>query len=328
MKKAPPKKKVLPKKTPTQKAPKAPPVEVPVLVQVPEIPVPAPEPEPLQALVVEPTPLPVPVARPVFPKTLPIDHVTGLPKIVEVRVKKFWRAIPRKMEKLALAHDEADEGTLWYPRHHEWEGQTIQRVRCWKCGRNLKSWRTMLESRQVGFSKDGKPIAFSEANMVKVGGKPAVAFLPLPHATSTPIGVYLPVLGRKIVFAAQHCLDCTIEPADAENVLCCFLAGTDAILWNAWNHRSASTLTPDRWATYLYRWHNAEPIGRMTEEETNMAEFVPAPGELITSAHAMVNQDIALRAVIPSGAIVEYDRDEPPAGWIIHPTKPGRIMKI
>lgn len=261
-------------------------------------------------------------------KTAAIDHVTGLPSIVETRGKTFWRALPRRIAQLATQHEEADEGTLWYPKHHEWEGSTIQRVRCWKCGRNLKSWRAMLQAKKIGFSKDGKPITVSEANLVRVGGKPAVAFLPLPHATSTPIGVRLPVLGKTIMFAAQHCLDCTIGSADAEHVLCCFLAGTDAILWNAWNHRSASTLTPDRWATYLYRWHNAEPIGVLKQEEAEMAECVPAPGELITSAHAMVNQDIALRAVMPTGAIVEYEQEEPPAGWILHPTKPGRIVKL
>jgi len=257
-----------------------------------------------------------------------LDSLTGLPTVHETRKREFWRSLPRKIKELAVSHDEREEGTPWYPRHHEWNGHVLQRVRCWKCGIDLKGWRAMLQPHKIGFSKDGKPIAYSEANLVKIGGKPAVAFLPLPHMTSTPVGVRVPSLNRTMVFAAQHCLDCTLTHADAEHLFCCFLAGTDANLWNAQNHQSALALTPDRWATYLYRWHNAEPIGLLTPQEAEMAEAVPAPGELITSAHVIVNQDLAERAMVPPGAIVEYEGAEAPSGWMLHPTKPQRIVKL
>lgn len=254
--------------------------------------------------------------------------MTGLPAVTESRQREFWRALPRTVKKLAAEHDGREEGTPWYPRHHEWDGSVLKRVRCWKCGVDLKGWRAMLQPHKVGFGNEGKPVTYSEANLVKIAGKPAVAFLNLPHMASTPIGVRLPLLNRTVSFAAQHCTDCQISSADAENLLCCFLAGTDAILWNAWNHRSASTLSPDRWATYLYRWHNAEPIGALTESEVAMTEKVPAPGELITAAQVMVNTDFAIRSAVPAGAVIEYEGVDAPPGWALHPTKPGRLIKL
>lgn len=248
--------------------------------------------------------------------------------IQEGRAKVLWRALPRKVRDTATQFDEAADGTPWYPRHHEWNGQVPTRVRCWKCGVDLKSWRAMLVPHKTGFTPEGKPITVSEASLVKIGGKPAVAFLPLPHMTSTTIGAYLPTLNQTVRFAAQHCADCQIVAADAEKIVTCFLAGTDAILWNAWNHNSARSLTPDRWATFLYRWHNAEPIGPLTEKEAAMAESVPAPGELITAAQVMVNQDLAMRAALPSGAVIEFEGDQEPPGWMFHPTKPGRLLKL
>jgi len=256
------------------------------------------------------------------------DPATGLPQIHESRRREFWRALPRPVLKQATEYDRLPEGTPWYPIHHEWDGHILKRVRCWKCGRDLKGWRAMLQPHKVGFTKEGKPITFSEANLVKIGDKPAVAFLTLPHATSTPIGVRWPKLNRTIVFQAQHCADCDIAGADAESLLTCFLAGTDAILWNAWNHGSASLVSPDRWATYLYRWSDAEPIGTMTREDAMTHERVPAPGELITAAQYLIDVDAAQRYAVPSGAVLEFEGDEAPAGWMLHPTKPGRILKL
>lgn len=256
------------------------------------------------------------------------DPLTGLPQIKEGRSRRLWRAITRARAEEASRLDDLPEGTPWYPRHHEWDGKILTRVRCWKCGRDLKGWRAMLDPHKVGFDREGKPITFSEANLVKIAGKPAVTFLPLPHATSTPIAVRWPKLKKMVVFQAQHCLDCHLEPGDLDNVLTCFLAGTDAILWNAWNHGSASTLSADRWATYLYRWSDAEPEGLAKAEDLMELERVPAPGELITAAQYMADVDMAQRSKIPPGAVIEFEGSEAPPGWIEHPTKPGRILKL
>lgn len=257
-----------------------------------------------------------------------VDPTTGLPQVREDRARRLWRAITKKQAEEAIRLDELPEGTLWYPRHHEWNGKVLTRVRCWKCGRDLKGWRAMLDPHKVGFDKHGKPITFSEANLVKIAGKPAVAFVPLPHATSTPVAVRWPKLQKTVMFSAQHCLDCHIDGDDLEYVLTCFLAGTDAILWNAWNHGSASTLSADRWATYLYRWSDAEPLSIVKPEDLMEQERVPAPGELITAAQYMADVDLAQRSKVPSGAVVEFEGEEAPPGWMLHPTKPGRLLKL
>lgn len=256
------------------------------------------------------------------------DPTTGLPLVKEDRMRRIWRALTKQRAEDATGLDELPEGTPWYPRHHEWDGKTLVRVRCWKCGRDLKGWRLMLDPHKVGFNKDGQPITYSEANIVKVAGKPAVAFLTLPHAASTPIAVRWPKLNKTVLFQAQHCMDCQIASEDLDRLVTCFLAGTDAILWNAWNHGSASTVTPDRWATYLYRWSNAEPISVANAEDVMSHERVPAPGELITAAQYILDVDTAQRSAVPSGAVMEFEGAEAPAGWMWHPTKEGRIVKL
>lgn len=256
------------------------------------------------------------------------DPLTGLPQVKEDRGRRLWRAIAKDRAKAAIELDDLPEGTPWYPRHHEWDGKILTRVRCWKCGRDLKGWRAMLDPHKIGFNKEGKPITYSEANLVQIAGKPAVAFLPLPHATSTPIGVRWPKLDQTVVFQAQHCLDCHIDGDDLDAVVTCFLAGTDAILWNAWNHKSGSTVTPDRWATYLYRWSDVEPISVMKPEDAMSHNRVPAPGELITAAQYIIDVDTAQRSAVPAGAVMEYEGQEAPAGWMLHQTKEGRIVKL
>jgi hypothetical protein len=257
------------------------------------------------------------------------DPRTGLPTITESRKKReCWRALPRMIRKQAEAADKLPEGTPWYPKHHEWNGHILQRVRCWKCGTDLKGWRAMLQSQKIGFNTNGIPVTYAEANLVMIAGKPAVALLPLPHWTSTPIGVRWPVLKKTGVFMAQHCADCEITSEHAAMLMMCFLAGTDANLWNAWNHQSASLLSPDRWATYLYRWATAEPIGILTPEEATMAERVPAPGELITAAQYIVDVDGSQRGAMPSGVVVDFEGAEIPPGWIAHPKKAKRIIKL
>jgi hypothetical protein len=257
-----------------------------------------------------------------------LDARTGLPAIKETRKREFWRALPRDVKKQAAEADALPEGTPWYPQHHEWHGHLLQRVRCWKCGRDLKAWRALLQSKKIGFNKDGQPITSAEGNLVTVAGQPAVAFLPLPHWTSSAIGVRWPKLDKTIVFMAQHCADCEILSEHAALLTMCFLAGTDATLWHAWNHQSATLLSPDQWATYLYRWAGAEPIGVLTPEEAHMHERVPAPGEMLTAAQYIVDVDGGQRALMPSGVVVDFEGATIPPGWVAHPTQPQKIRKV
>lgn len=228
--------------------------------------------------------------------TTAIDPVTGLPIISESREKARWRALPRHLSKLATEQDDADDQP-WYPQHHLYDGHVLQRVLCWKCGREVKAWRRMLD-------RDGYPIEMLLRDGLGVGV--GMALLPLPHLTATPMAYRLPLLNQTVALNVQHCKDCEIRTEDALQAMACQWAGTDAILTHAWNHEMAAHVTPSRWATYLYRFSTVEPIGRMTPEQVAKAELIPAvgglavqkipaPGELITAAQYIMDLDLATR---------------------------------
>lgn len=229
-----------------------------------------------------------------------LDPNTGLPNIKETRTNKPWRALPRDISKKAEELDAQEEGTLWYPCHHEYMDGILQRVRCWKCGTDLKAWRMALDG---------------TGNPIEIDGRPAVAFLPLPNLMQTPISVYLPKLDKKIFFSVQHCGDCLITNQHLFESMTCLLAAMDKNLASAWAMGSVSLIRPDTWATYLYRWSGAEPVSVAKMEDIKMNERVPAPGELLTAAQYAIDMDLARRNAVPCGTIVEYNGSKLPLGW-------------
>jgi hypothetical protein len=257
--------------------------------------------------------------------TTNLEPGTGLPMVQETRPASLWMALPREIAKLATDLDATETTAPWWPRHHLWEGMVNHAALCWKCGTPVKGWRQLLISNQVGFDKEGNPILTATANPVKIAGQPAVAFLPYHHLTSTLVQIRFPKLDQMAVFAAQHCTDCMIGKDDLDKVVACLLAGADANLMNARNHGHGAALSRDRWATYLLRWSNVEPITTVTIEEAQTMQRIPAPGELLTAAQLMVDFDAAKRAQVPAGATVEF-AGTPPPGWAS--AGAGKIVKL
>lgn len=239
-----------------------------------------------------------------------LDPSTGLPRVKEERPDSPFRSLPREIGALALELDSMAEGTPWYPASHEWEAHILMRVRCIKCGRDLKGWRMMLDR---------------SGNQVKIAGNPAVAFLPYNHLTSTLVAVRLPKMNRTFCMSALHCLDCSLAPEDALHVFTCCVAGMDAVLSHAVRQQSAR-MHPDAWATFLFRFGQAEPIGPVTEGEASTMERLPAPGELLSAGQFALYVDAAQRNKIPSGVVVEFQGNEIPMGWA--EVRPGFIRKL
>lgn len=242
------------------------------------------------------------------------DPLTGLPKVKETRTPKRWNSLPRYAKKLAYNQIMNAETTPWYPRNHVYEGNILTRTRCWKCGVDLKSWRMMLDGR---------------GNRVEVGGMPAVAFLPLSHATATPFLVFLPLLNVKAVFHVQHCLDCSFKKEDGLDAWVCCIAGSDDILISATSTGMAH-VNRDVWATHLYRYSEIDHLGPISKEAARMHERIPAPGELITSAQYALDIDRARRNAMPAGVIVKFKGEEIPPGWGKAPGSgaSGMIIKL
>lgn len=246
--------------------------------------------------------------------TSEIDSLTGLPAIKETREDLPFRAIPRTIGKLAAELDAMEEGTPWYPVTHEFNAHVLMRVRCLKCGADVKGWRMALD-------RHGKPI--------EIAGRPGVAFLPLPNLTQTLLAVRLTKMNKTVAIGAVHCLDCVIAAQDSLHVFACAIGGMDAVLSHAVRQKS-TRMSPDLWATFLFRFSGAETIGPVSIEEATMKgyERVLGPGELITAAHMSLFIDATQRNQTPKGVVVEFQGNEIPVGWAAAPGRPGFIIKL
>lgn len=240
------------------------------------------------------------------------DNTTGLYRVKETRAWKQWASIPRYIKTHATSQTHDNENTKWFPKNHIYQDSVLSRVRCWKCGTDLKAWRMMIDA---------------HGNSLKIGDKQAVAFLPLPNQASTPFLAYLPLLKQKVVFNAQHCTDCSLKAEDSMDVWTCLIASTDDIMKQSVD-QGRSAIDRNRWATYLFRYSKADMVGPVTGEAAEMAERIPAPGELITSAQYAMDVDAAKRNVIPKGAVLKFKDSEIPAGWAKASGPAGFIVKL
>lgn len=195
-----------------------------------------------------------------------VDPDTGLPLVKETRRVRVlrpgknectcpgnrchWYPLPRQPFS-TIIHAVQGEGTPWYPNYQEWSKGKPSRLRCWKCGRDLSSWRMAL-------SQDGNP--------VMVGLHYGVALLPLPHYRAKHFALQLTSVDEQATIDVLHCADCEIKAEDGEQLVACYLGG----LWDAHAHAERwaeqielkfEKLSPDRMATYFSRWSRAEPIG-------------------------------------------------------------------
>jgi hypothetical protein len=246
-----------------------------------------------------------------------INRVTGLPLVQEHRNRiQAYHALPRKFFTFAFGDKTTPPGQTWVKDWQQWEGTTLQRVRCWKCGADIKGWRVALDPAQ---------------NPIKVNGQPAVTFTVLNHFAQTPMSVFLPAMQEKVTFSVLHCADCVIQDAHAMEALTCYLQGLDAQLQRAWRYNHGQQVTRDDWASHLMTWSTAEPIGvlkmsgyddRLNSLNQELIELrkeegarLPTPGELLTAAHYLTDVFSWRYAGIPTGSRVKFDGD-PPAGWI------------
>lgn len=243
-----------------------------------------------------------------------LDPLTGLPLIKETRGKKPWASLPRDIGSLATVLHESNDAP-WHPAHHVFDAHVLKAVTCWKCGVDLKGWRMALD-------RFGNQIEIlnSEGNRM-----PAVAFLDYDHRTSTPFAIRLPKLDKMGVFNVHHCQDCTILVADGMNAWACCLGGTDAILNHATNQGTAH-ISRDVWATYLYRFGEADPQGPTTKDAAMDYENILSPGDILTSAALSLLTDSAQRNKIPSGVVVSFKGGTLPMGW--KQSGKGKIEKL
>ena len=273
------------------------------------------------------------------------SSITGLPQILESRnIDVPFHAIPRRFSVFAKTDQH------WVSGWMAWQGHMLQRVRCWKCGRDIKGWRLAIDQYR---------------NAVTINHQPAVTFTVYDHFRQTPMQAWLKSINHVIQFSVLHCADCVILGEHALEAVTCYLQGVDAQLQQVWSHGHGKQLTRHDWATHLYVWHNAEPVGLgSTAMDVTLGEIngrlldakresggvvtLPTPGELVTAAHYLRDQlGWSLTGVQP-GMMVEYPADPPPAGWIrasagpvdptrypalarvlpVLPDKPGMIVKI
>lgn len=205
-----------------------------------------------------------------------IDRLTGLPWVREDRSPVVpttathctcagrrcqWHALPR--QPFGTVVHAVQQSGLWTPAYQTWEGPRHTRIRCWKCGRDLWSWRQAL-------TPTGKP---GEGQAIEVNGQPAVAFLPLHHYRQQRWAVRLPRLQETVTFDALLCADCDIDASHGEAVVACYLAGLYASYRHATDwHATAGQmprLSPDAVASYFYRWGGADPLGPVPRTQTD-----------------------------------------------------------
>lgn len=214
------------------------------------------------------------------------SRVTGLPRVKESRGEGVpYHALPRQYFNFAVKPETKQQ--QWVGNWMAWSSHMLQRVRCWKCGTDIKGWRPALDH---------------YGNLIQVAGQPAVTFGLFDTFRQTPMHAYLKTLDQVVTFAVLHCADCVIEDGHAMEAVTCYLQGLDAQLQQAWRYRQGTHLTRHDWATHLYVWHNAEPIGKFggpmtvtldainaqlvqAKREGKGAITLPTPGEMITAAH-------------------------------------------
>lgn len=247
-----------------------------------------------------------------------VSQTTGLPLIREGRtVGGTFHALPRKYSNFAFGLRNSAKQT-WMADWQYWQRDTLQEVRCWKCGREIKGWRMALDRR-------GQPI--------KVAGAPAVTFTTLNHFAQTPMLVRWPQIDKTAVFSVLHCGDCIIKDEHGMEAITCFLEGLDAQLQRAWQHNKGQQVTRDDWASHLYIWRDAEPAGvehsmelasqldslngQIAELATRGPVRLPVPGELITAAHYLTDVFSWQFTGVPCGAMLKFpDAMTPPAGYL------------
>lgn len=194
------------------------------------------------------------------------DPLTGLPLISESRTARpvvksndpvrctcaggrcLWHPLPRKPFG-NLCH-EVMPSDRWFPNYQDWRDGVQQRLRCWKCGRDIKGWRMLL-------SPLGHPIEYE--------GRLGMSYGLLPHYRAVRFDAYLPTMDERIWFYALHCADCDLKAEDGNQVLACYLAGLWRSTVQAWDLIDQARLDipkdKDRIASRLYEWSGAEPIG-------------------------------------------------------------------
>lgn len=240
--------------------------------------------------------------------------LTGQPLVRETRgisTPYPYAALPRQP-----FGDFIKAGQSWVADWLQYQDLTVTRVRCWKCGTDIKGWRMALDHK-------GNPIT--------VNDQPAVTFGLLNHFTQTPMAVYLKGLDRVATFSVLHCADCVIRSENAQDAATCYLQGLDHGLRQAWRFDQGQQLTTDQWASFLYLWHQAEPVGVERSMTDDLAQInqqilklkrqakgalrVPVPGEILTAAHYAHDVMMGQFSGVPTGTIVECVGD-PPAGWV------------
>lgn len=245
------------------------------------------------------------------------SRVTGLPLVKEGRNDgAAYHALPRQFSNFAFGMRGAAKQT-WVQDWQQWEMDVLQRVRCWKCGADIKGWRMALDRHQ-------QPIT--------VGGRPAVTFATLGNFAQTPMLVRWPKIDRAAIFSVLHCLDCEIKHEHGMEAITCFLQGLDAQLQRAWRYNKGQQVTRDDWASHLYIWQDAEPAGvesgmelasqldslnlQLTKMVKDGPIRLPVPGELITAAHYLTDVFAWQFAGVPTGAMVKHPANPVPAGWL------------
>ncbi len=195
-----------------------------------------------------------------------MSPVKELPvSVTEKRHKELWRALPRNLQKVALALD-ADTESPWHPHYEDFDdwGRTIG-LRCWKCCQSVQGWYPALEKL--------KPKS-RQARLVMVRARvtpdspdqllPAVRLIDHNHKR---IGRFHyqrqdGVFGN---FEYIHCADCGITDADGEILLSILLAGLDLNREaNAWI-RERQDPNDDEHAFFMSRFSGAtllEKVGK------------------------------------------------------------------
>ncbi len=252
-----------------------------------------------------------------------INPTTGQPMVREHRsLTTQFHALPRqyfewtygspaRVGKPAVAPQQK-----WIAHWQDWDGLSLQRLRCWKCGVDVKGWRVAMDPR---------------GNPIKVNNQPAVSFQLLNHFRQTPMQAHLPAVGSRVTFSVLHCADCVIRNDHAMEALTCYLQGLDAQLQRAWRYSQGQQLSRDEWASYLYVWADAEPVGmpktmsldeRLANLNRDLLELrqeegirLPTPGEILTAAQYVLDAFSWRYTGIPAGIRVKYE-GEPPPGWI------------
>lgn len=173
-----------------------------------------------------------------------VDPNTGLATVQEERATAVWSSLPRKPWGTLLP-DYEKSGT-WQPKSLEWGPQGLSRVRCIKCGVDLRSLRSALD-------RNGARIQLPNGQLL--GG-----LLMLNHYRAKYWHVWQPAVQTTVRIAVLHCADCGLAAEDGDPVVACYLA---ALQLDYLHTKTVEGPGPDphEWASHLVRWGKAESIG-------------------------------------------------------------------